>query len=70
VAKKYICPSCKAKEGVDIVYGLPDFELLDASEKVEVVLGGCCIEENQPDRQCLSCGHSWIIQRRSALPKA
>jgi hypothetical protein len=62
---KYICPSCKAKEGVDIIYGMPSPELFDMAERNEVALGGCVIEENQPDRRCLKCNHEWQIKRQS-----
>ncbi len=62
--RKYICPSCKAKEGVDIIYGMPSPELFEKSERNEVALGGCILEDSQPDRRCLSCNHEWQIKRR------
>ena len=63
-AHKYICPSCKAKDGVDILYGMPSPELIEKAERGEIALGGCVIEENQPDRRCLKCEHEWQIKRR------
>ena len=30
--RKYVCPSCKAKEGVDIIYGMPLPELLELAK--------------------------------------
>ena len=46
-------------EGVEIVYGLPGLELAEAAERGEVTLGGCVIEDDDPDRQCRVCGHRW-----------
>jgi Zn finger protein HypA/HybF involved in hydrogenase expression len=61
---KYICPNCKAKEGVNILYGMPSPELFEKAERGEIALGGCVIEENQPDRRCLKCNHEWQIKPR------
>jgi DNA-directed RNA polymerase subunit RPC12/RpoP len=64
--RKYVCPKCKKKAGVNIMYGEP--EPVDEEEQGEVVLGGCCIvsdgEYGSPDRKCLDCGHEWLIRRR------
>jgi hypothetical protein len=62
--RKYICPKCKAKTGVNILYGYYGFEYGELEEKGEVVLGGCTIEMGQPERACTSCGHEWNIKRR------
>ena len=58
---KYDCPVCHVKEGVDIVYGFPSDELIEASERGEVALGGCVLwgGGEDPKRQCLSCQYSW-----------
>ncbi len=37
---KYVCPNCKAKEGVDIQYGMPSLEAFEASQRGEIALGG------------------------------
>lgn len=68
--KKYICPACKAKEGVDIIYGNPSTKLFELAARNEVALGGCVIEDRQPDRHCLACEHDWQIKRRNSLPNA
>ena len=62
--RKYICPSCKDKEGVNILYGMPSPELFEKAERGEIALGGCVIEESQPDRRCLKCNHEWQISSR------
>lgn len=61
---RFICPSCKQKTGVNISYGYPTDELFEEAERNEAVLGGCMQYPNDPDRQCLACGHRWEIIRR------
>jgi hypothetical protein len=62
--RKYVCPKCKTKEGVDIIYGMPSPELLELSMLGEVALGGCDIGGDDPERRCLKCDHEWQIKRR------
>ena len=70
-AQKFICPKCKQKSGVTISYGYPGDEMQGEAERNEIVLGGCVQEEGAPDRQCLSCGHQWlIVRRRNYLAKS
>ena len=64
MTRKYICPSCKAKEGVRIVYGYPSEKTFEARERGEIALGGCVIGDNDPERRCLKCEHEWHIKRR------
>lgn len=65
MTRKYICPKCKAKEGLNIEYGMPSYEAFEASQRGEIALGGCCIDDDSPERRCLKCGHEWRIVRRS-----
>jgi transposase-like protein len=53
------CPSCGSSKVVPIVYGLPDADLGEASEKGEVELGGCVITVDDPKWRCKTCGHGW-----------
>jgi len=62
--RKYVCPSCKSKEGVDILYGMPTLESHEAAERGEIALGGCVLEDDQPERKCMHCGHEWRIKRK------
>lgn len=39
------CPSCKNGKLIPIVYGMPDGELIEQSERGEVELGGCIVTE-------------------------
>ena len=56
---KKICPKCKSTNVIDIIYGYPDDELMGYSHRKEVELGGCCVEDNQPDFHCKTCGNQW-----------
>jgi hypothetical protein len=66
---KYVCPSCRRRAGVPIVFGLPGVDLADARDRGELVLGGCLVEGDgiDPDRHCNACGHEWRIRRRAKV---
>jgi predicted RNA-binding Zn-ribbon protein involved in translation (DUF1610 family) len=64
MTRKHICPACGEKEGVPIMYGYPSHTAIEASERGEVALGGCCIGDNDPERRCLKCEHEWRIEPR------
>ena len=57
--KKHICPTCKASETVNIVYGYPSPETLQSWFKKEVELGGCIVGNKKPTHKCFKCGHQW-----------
>ena len=67
--RKYICPSCKEKAGVNIFYGMPSDEVVKRADLGQIALGGCEIQENQPERRCLSCGAEWLIKKRLRFTK-
>lgn len=50
------CPACDSARVVDIVYGYPGPELMEAAANKDVVLGGCCIDDDMPRWQCVECG--------------
>ena len=58
----YICPVCKERRGVDILYGMPTPEASEAAERGELAIGGCCVPDESPERRCLACGHKWRIK--------
>ena len=62
--RKYVCPNCREKAGVDILYGMPTELAFEMAGRGEVVLGGCCIDLDGPERECTACGHQWRIKRR------
>ena len=52
------CPACSEIGTLrKIIYGMPDPETFDF-EKYAV--GGCLVEENQPDIRCRDCGWSGL----------
>ena len=53
------CPSCGSPSVAPIVYGLPDANLQEQARRGEVVLGGCEIIGEDPNRACRECGHQW-----------
>lgn len=54
---KPTCPNCNSTNTCNIMYGLPDFtpELEQKLAAGEVLLGGCVIEEDSPNRHCNEC---------------
>lgn len=58
------CPACGSREVIPILYGLPGFELSEAAERGEVVLGGCLIGDESPDYECRGCGRPlpWVAR--------
>lgn len=49
------CPYCGGKL-LPIVYGEPDEETFDRHGRGEIVLGGCCVNELSPEKECAQCG--------------
>jgi hypothetical protein len=65
--RRYVCPGCKQKTGVKIVYGYPGEEMRQQAERKEIALGGCCEPIGAPQRECLVCEHQWRVIRRDPL---
>ncbi len=61
--KPCICPICGGKV-VRILYGEPSHETFEQAEQGKLILGGCCISEESPDWECISCHH----QFRKGIP--
>ena len=57
--KKHICPECKASDTVDIVYGYPSEQTLQSWFKKEIELGGCIVQDENPQHKCKKCEHQW-----------
>lgn len=55
--KNMTCPNCNSPRVARILYGMPMFDdkLDKAMKEGKIVLGGCCITDNDPDYQCLDC---------------
>ena len=56
--KPRMCPQCDSRRVARILYGMPAFneELRRQIEEGEVVLGGCCVSDDDPAWQCVECG--------------
>lgn len=53
------CPSCNSENVATIAFGYPGPEMITAAERGEIVLGGCCITEDDPEWHCKDCEHEW-----------
>jgi hypothetical protein len=49
------CPACGAADTIKILYGMPTHEAFEASERGELVLGGCYVSDANPARHCKVC---------------
>ena len=57
--KEIKCPQCNSSDIIPISYGYPGFEMMEKSTKGKIVLGGCCITDNQPNKHCTECEFEW-----------
>ena len=57
--KKYTCPECHAQEGVNIVYGYPTQETFELVKEGRLAIGGCIVDDENPDYKCMKCGYQW-----------
>lgn len=48
------CPYC-GKDLIPIIFGYPDPEAIKKSEEGEIILGGCCVSEDDPTHYCKYC---------------
>ena len=62
------CPSCSSHRVARILYGMPIF-----STKLEkdlsagrIILGGCCITDDDPEWQCVDC--KMMIHKKGLVP--
>ena len=55
------CPECSSSSVAKILWGYYEDvnSLDDALEKKEIVLGGCCVTDNDPKYKCNDCNHQW-----------
>jgi len=52
------CPSCGGTDIAMILWGLPNMDL-KLEKKVKdkkIVLGGCCVSNDDPELECNDCG--------------
>ena len=55
------CPKCNSINVIPIAYGLPGDEMIEDVFKGKIHLGGCIIEENNPDFHCNDCEYEWEV---------
>ncbi|QEH38599.1 hypothetical protein OJF2_72030 [Aquisphaera giovannonii] len=62
--KPHVCPRCGSRKLATILWGLPAFddELERRLDAGEVVLGGCCVTDDDPVWECTECG--WQAGKR------
>ena len=53
------CPECGKGDPLRIVYGYPMFNMFEAEQRGELLLGGCMIEPDSPTWACRDCHHTW-----------
>jgi hypothetical protein len=59
-AKRPLCPFCDYDDQVvPIVYGLPEPELIEQSQRGEIALGGCSIGPDLHNWYCKGCLRSF-----------
>ena len=53
------CPNCGSTNIAEILWGLPAFteKLKERLDEGKVVLGGCCISDDDPKYECNECKH-------------
>ena len=52
------CPKCGGTDIAIILWGLPAFDskLENKLKEKKIVLGGCCVTNNDPKLECNDCG--------------
>ena len=65
------CPQCKSNKVANILYGMPGFseELEKDLEESKIILGGCCIDVNDPSWKCVDCGQEYFDKRKYINPE-
>ena len=57
--EKPTCPKCSSENVAAIVFGYPSPEMFEDRERGEIVLGGCCVTEDDPEWHCKECEYGW-----------
>ena len=54
------CPKCGCVDYLPILYGFISTENYKKARKKELVIGGCCMESDPPNKQCKNCGENYL----------
>ncbi|WP_320048001.1 hypothetical protein [uncultured Ilyobacter sp.] len=57
------CPKCCSKNSVKIIYGMPTHKLFLEAEAGKAKLGGCDLNNNNPEYFCKDCRYEWNRQQ-------
>jgi hypothetical protein len=57
--RRRICPSCQSGAVISIIYGLPGPEAIKEAEEGLIALGGCLVDDENPNWKCKACEHEW-----------
>ena len=68
--RKKPCPRCGSFDVVPILYGYPMPEAMAAAEEGKIALGGCCVGERDPRKQCKACGEQFDLPPVQAAKRA
>jgi hypothetical protein len=55
------CPKCGSLDVVPILYGYPGPGMMEAAEQGKIALGGCCVGDRDPLKQCKACGEEFDL---------
>ncbi len=57
VSKPKKCPECGSTRVANILFGMPAFskEIEEKIHEGKIVLGGCCISDDDPKWKCIDC---------------
>ena len=53
------CPACDSNDVAIIVFGYPSWETVEAADSGELRLGGCSVEQDDPEWHCNQCEYEW-----------
>jgi hypothetical protein len=60
------CPKCSSKSSVvPIRYGMPGSKMQNEYHEGKIKLGGCSINENNPNYYCKECRYEWQRGKRN-----
>lgn len=53
------CPSCSSDNVAIIAFGYPGPEMMEEAQRGKIILGGCCVTNDDPEWHCKDCEHRW-----------
>jgi hypothetical protein len=53
------CQECQSENVAAIEFGFPSPEMIEGSDKGDIILGGCCVDVDNPEWHCMGCEHEW-----------